>query len=233
MTFRGPAVETKAGESEGGTQRDAGRAPRFGEACRPLCDAGAIPVTRLFDRRFRHDLHERLALTFERLGDIRGQRGLDIGCGSGVYLAEALRRGARPLVGVDPAPGQLELARRRFGQLGQLDRTDLLAGYFPQIAPDGPFDFAIAMGVLDYVDEPLAFLRSLARIVRGHSIVSFPRRHWLLAPVRQIRRLYRGTHVHYYNEPGIRSLARDAGFRSASIVAFDGLGMDYHVALDS
>ena len=56
------------------------------------------------DRRYRHDMFARYALTFERLGDLSGKRGLDIGCGSGPYVAEAIKRGAAHVVALDPAP---------------------------------------------------------------------------------------------------------------------------------
>src|SRR5687767_10939559 len=111
----------------------------FAETFDTFYDGKRSVMMRWIDRRRRSDMFTRYALTFERLGDLTGQRGLDIGCGSGPYISEALKRGAAHVVGLDPASGMLELARRRVEKLGQLDRLTLLEGYFPEQAPPGPF----------------------------------------------------------------------------------------------
>ncbi len=46
---------------------------------------------RFIDRHFRSDIYVRFARTFEVLGDLAGKTVLDIGCGSGIYVIEALR----------------------------------------------------------------------------------------------------------------------------------------------
>jgi SAM-dependent methyltransferase len=67
-------------------------------------------------------------------------RVLDIGCGTGVML-HAVRDAGHTgrLVGLDPAPGMLEQARRR---------TDIewIEGYLPDAGFDGEFDFAYMTG---------------------------------------------------------------------------------------
>ncbi len=49
-------------------------------------------ATPWIDRRWSRGRYLRYALTFERLGDLAGRHGLDIGCGSGTYIAEAINR---------------------------------------------------------------------------------------------------------------------------------------------
>src|SRR5258707_1136047 len=66
---------------------------------------------RWIDQRFRRDMFLRFAWTFEHLGDLRGKAGIDIGCGSGPYVAEAFRRGARSVTALDPAARMLELTQ--------------------------------------------------------------------------------------------------------------------------
>jgi SAM-dependent methyltransferase len=184
-----------------------------------------------FDFHRRRDLFTRWALTFERLGDLTDKRGLDIGCGSGAYLAEAIQRGAAQIVGLDPAPGMLELARRRIEQLGALGKIELVEGYFPETMPAGLFDFAIVMGVLDYVGDPAAFFRGLRSILTGRAAVSFPSRHWWVTPLRRFRHRRRNCPVYFYDEGQIRSIGREAGFGTVDVVKIEGAGMDYHVCL--
>lgn len=205
----------------------------FAETFDTFYDTRRSAAMRWIDRRWRSDMFTRYALTFDRLGDLTGQRGLDIGCGSGPYMSEALARGAMHIVGLDPAPRMLQLARQRIERLGQADRLTLLQGYFPEQAPPGPFDFAIVMGVLDYVADPVAFFKGLRPILRGKAAVSFPSRHWLRTPIRKFRYRMRRCPVYFYDERRIRSIGAEAGFATVDIIKIDGAGMDYHVCLAS
>jgi ubiquinone/menaquinone biosynthesis C-methylase UbiE len=203
----------------------------FAETFDTFYDGKRSPVMQWIDRRFRHDMFTRYALTFERLGDLSGKRGLDIGCGSGPYVAEALKRGAAHVVAMDPAPGMLELARQRVGRLGQTDRVSVVEGYFPALVPPGPFDFAIVMGVMDYIRDAGAFLAGLRSVMTGKAAVSFPSKHWFRTPFRKVRYRLRNCPVYFYDEATIASLGRRAGFGVVDIVKIPGAGMDYHVGL--
>ena len=74
-----------------------------------------------------------------RVGSVRGQRVLDIGCGAGVFLRFATDRGAEP-VGIDASESLVGLARGRVPegdvQVGDMeslpyddDRFDLVTGF--------------------------------------------------------------------------------------------------------
>lgn len=188
-------------------------------------------IMRRLDLRFRRDMFERYALTFERLADLAGKRGLDIGCGSGPYVAEAVRRDAREVVALDPAPAMLGLARRRIEKMGQLDKVSFVEGHFPEMTPAGPFDFAIIMGVLDYVADPAPFFAALRGVLTGQAAVSFPSKHWIRSPIRKLRYWLRRCPVFFYDEQLIRACGREAGFGTIDVMKIAGAGMDYHVCL--
>lgn len=194
-------------------------------------DGKRSPFMQWVDRKYRHDMFARYAMTFERLGDLKGKRGLDIGCGSGPYVAEALRRGAAEVVALDPAPGMLELTRRRVETLGSLERVKFIEGYFPDKCPSGPFDFAVIMGVLDYVADPVSFFKALRGVMTGTAAVSFPSKHWFRTPVRKVRYRLRNCPVYFYDDSDIRSIGSKAGFGKVDVIKIDGPGMDYHVCL--
>ena len=204
---------------------------RFADTFDTFYDGKRSPIMQWIDRRYRHDMFERYALTFERLGDLTGQRGLDIGCGSGPYIAEAIRRGASQVVGLDPALGMLDLARKRLEKVGQSEKCQFVTGYFPETVPEGPFDFAIITGVLDYVADPVPFFTALRPIMRGKAAVSFPSKHWFRTPIRKVRYRLRNCPVYFYDEQLIRSIGEQAGFGTVDIIKIDGAGMDYHVCL--
>jgi 2-polyprenyl-3-methyl-5-hydroxy-6-metoxy-1,4-benzoquinol methylase len=204
---------------------------RFSSGFDTLYDDKRGPLMRRLDRRFRSDMFIRFALTFEALGDLRDKTVVDIGCGSGPYVLEALKRGAAHVTGLDPAEGMLGLARVRVLGTPFEAKTVFVKSLFPGASLE-PHDFAIVMGVLDYVADPQAFLDALRPLVRQRAAVSFPSRHWLRTPLRKARYYMRNCPVYFYDETTIRTLGRAAGFRKVDVRKIHGAGLDYHVCLE-
>ena len=202
----------------------------FAEAFDTLYDGRRSFVMRWLDRQLRSDMFIRFALTFERLGDLKGKSVLDIGCGSGPYIIEALRRGAVKTCAVDPAEGMLDLTRKKLKMAGFLDRCKLVEGLFPGVNLTR-HDHVIVMGVMDYVEDAVGFLREMRPLVGVSAAVSFPSRHWLRTPLRKFRYRLRNCPVYFYSAHDIKNLCSAAGFREINIKKIPGAGMDYHVLL--
>jgi 2-polyprenyl-3-methyl-5-hydroxy-6-metoxy-1,4-benzoquinol methylase len=185
---------------------------------------------RWMDRRFRSDMFVRFALSFEVLGELKGKTVLDIGCGSGPYVIEALNRGASHVTAVDPAPSMLALVCERLARSGLTDKCSLVRGSFPSINLKA-HDHAIIMGVMDYIADASTFLAALPPLVKVSAVISFPSRHWLRTPFRAFRYHLRRCPVFFYDESEIRALCAAAGFGEIKIQKILGAGMDYHVCL--
>ena len=67
---------------------------RFAETFDTFYEGKRSRWMQCIDGTFRQDVFLRFSRTFEQFGDLRGKTVLDIGCGSGIYVLEALRRGA-------------------------------------------------------------------------------------------------------------------------------------------
>jgi SAM-dependent methyltransferase len=91
----------------------------------------------------------------------RGQRVLEIGCGTGCDLLQFAKNGANA-TGVDITPMHLELARRRVGSLAQVIESDARKLPFP----DSSFDYVYSHGVLHHSDEPRKIVDEIFRILR-------------------------------------------------------------------
>jgi SAM-dependent methyltransferase len=204
---------------------------RFADRFDTLYDEQRGPFMRWFDRRFRSDMFGRFARTFDELGDFSGKSVLDIGCGSGPYILEAFRRGALEVTGLDPAESMLKLARQRIRGTAHEGHCHLVQGLFPGTELR-PHDFAIVMGVMDYVEDAEEFLRKLRPLVRRTAALSFPSRHWLRTPLRQVRYRLRRCPVYFYDRNQIEGLARRAGYSVVRIHKLEGAGMDYHICLN-
>ena len=190
-------------------------------------DSKRSPFMQWVDRTFRSDMFERFRLTFEALEPLAGASVLDVGCGSGPYVAEAARREAGRIVGLDLADGMIDLARRRVADAGVADRCTFLCGAYPEDAPDEQFDYALVMGVMDYIPDANGFLSSLCRQVRRRAVLSFPSTHWFRTPLRKVRYKIKRCPLYFYTLPRIESLMTDAGFGDVHVVKIPGAGMDY------
>jgi len=184
------------------------------------------------DRKFRSDIFERYHLTFEALKPLNDRTVLDIGCGSGPYVVEAARRGSKRAMGFDMAQGMIDLARQHATTAGVADKCEFLLGTFPQDSPQETFDYAIVMGVMDYIADPLAFLSALAKRVRLRAVLSFPSKHWFRTPLRKVRYWLKRCPVYFYDSPQIKSLMQNAGFSKINVEKIPGAGMDFVVIGD-
>lgn len=192
-------------------------------------------VQRWFDRRLRRDIYERYEFTFKRLGsDLSNKTILDIGCGSGIYSLEAARRGAESVVGVDVADQMVSLANDRSSALGFGSRCAFVRTIIPpdcDIASlESTFDYAIVMGIMDYVEDEVDFLAWCRKHVRGFAVISFPGRHWFREPLRRYRyRLSGRCNIYGYDEVGIRASCSRAGFSHVDICRLDHSGICFLV----
>jgi SAM-dependent methyltransferase len=84
---------------------------------------------------------------------------LDVGCGAGLALQLATKRGAT-VAGLDAAEGLLDVARRRNPD------ADLRLGDLEELPfPDGTFTAATSFNAVQYAADPVAALREVRRVL--------------------------------------------------------------------
>lgn len=107
------------------------------------------------------------------LGDVKGRRVLDAACGPGLYAAELVRRGAQ-VVGFDQSPRMVDLCRARVsaGDFRVHDLGDPI-GWLP----DGDVDLVLCALAIEYVDDRVAALRELRRVLRPDGALALSRGH--------------------------------------------------------
>lgn len=105
-----------------------------------------------------------MPLTLELLGDIRGVRILDLGCGEGGYSRELAARGAR-VVGVDGSAQLVAVARQRAADAGQeIEFLSANASSLEQITA-GAFDVVLASMVLMDVEDYEGAVQQMWRVL--------------------------------------------------------------------
>ena len=121
---------------------------------------------------------------------------LDVGCGEGVLTerwAQAL--GTRPVVGLDLEDPKLRAEWER-RQRPNLSFRTTAAEKLP--FADDEFDLAAAIEVLEHVPDPETTVAEMARVARGHLLVSVPHE-----PLWRALNLARGAYLRELgNTPG-------------------------------
>ena len=97
--------------------------------------------------------------TFEVLGNIKGKKVLDIGCGAGIYVKEMTRKGAI-VKGFDISDEMLRIAKQDNPKL------DLRRSSFYKIPFKEKFDVVIAPLVLDYAKDLGKVLKQIKKVLK-------------------------------------------------------------------
>ncbi len=98
---------------------------------------------------------------------------LDLGCGTGFWLAEFGRRGFQDIVGADISPKSLALARLRC-ELNGVDVTLREENAEQTSFPDACFQHVNCLGVIHHTTRPDRAMREIQRVLRpgGTAVIS-------------------------------------------------------------
>lgn len=185
------------------------------------------PAMRMVNRVFRRDMRIRFLWTLEHVRATQAASVLDVGCGSGRYLEAYAELGVRRIVGMDLSETMLALAAERTAPFG--DRADiaLVRGDFSEFDANERFDCIVAMGVFDYLNDPVAALTKMRSLANRSVVVSFPSVSVYRTPIRKIRYRFKRCPVYFYTRRRIESLGREAGFGQMRIRKIRGSGQDF------
>jgi 2-polyprenyl-3-methyl-5-hydroxy-6-metoxy-1,4-benzoquinol methylase len=164
------------------------------------------------DRVFRRDMYERFRRTLAACHPVAGKSVLDIGCGSGQYTIALANRGAGQVVGLDFAVNMLKIAAERARRAGVEDRCRFVSGEFVTHEFARSFEYILAVGVFDYIEDPRPLLEKARALTRSRFIATFPRRLTWRAPVRKLRLRLKGCPVFFYTRHQVVDLMTRAGF---------------------
>jgi 2-polyprenyl-3-methyl-5-hydroxy-6-metoxy-1,4-benzoquinol methylase len=173
--------------------------------------------TRTFNLLLRKAIYTRYEIAMRESGDVTGKSVLDVGCGSGRYCIEYAKRGAQPVVGVDLAPGMLDIARALAAQEGVVDRCRFVEVDFMSFQPPQSFDVVLAMGVFDYITDAVPFLERMVSVSCGLVLASFPGKNRMRMHLRSPRYRIQNCPLHFYTESELHKLSTAAGLKSYSL----------------
>jgi len=171
---------------------------------------------RWLDRVFRKDMYDRLRLTLEECSDDNVQSVLDVGTGSGRFCVP-LAKQKEKIVGIDFSAPMIELAKRHSRESGVEDRCDFHVGDFMEIDFDSTFDAILAIGVFDYVNNQVPFLKKMGQLADRKIVTTWPVLwSWRVLP-RWVRLNLSGCPVYFYTANKVRKLHEEAGLKVSRV----------------
>ena len=104
---------------------------------------------------------------------LHGQSVLDVGCAEGVFCAEAIRRGAARVVGVDKKERRVSMANQIQASQSGASKAEFIYGNFEDmpLAELGQFDCVICLNVIHHATNPIEFIQRLASVTRRKLIL--------------------------------------------------------------
>jgi 2-polyprenyl-3-methyl-5-hydroxy-6-metoxy-1,4-benzoquinol methylase len=143
---------------------------------------------------------------FQLLGDLRGKRVLDVGCGDGINSALMAKAGAH-VTGVDISPGSVELCKQRARLEGIESRTQYLCSPLEAIElPEEHFDIIWGDGILHHVIPELdGVMRQLMKWAKPGALFVFSEPVSLTPWLRKLRK---GVPIHTDATPDERPLEK-------------------------
>jgi ubiquinone/menaquinone biosynthesis C-methylase UbiE len=179
-------------------------------------------ATRLFDRLFRRPMYVRYRLTVEALSNAEGKKYLDIGCGSGRYAVNLAKLGAE-VTGLDFSDAMLKLAKEYSEDEGVASKVRLVKADLNEWMRDTKehFDAAYAMGVFDYLDDPVATLKLMLKVA-DRAYMSLPAPEFPRAQLRRMRYSRQNCPVYFFTRAQAEKLVSDAGGKILRIESLGG-----------
>ncbi len=181
------------------------------------------------NRTLRTSMAVRFEKTFAALRPMQGRSVLDVGCGSGRYITPCLRLGASRVLAMDLSEQMLALAEDHVKEAGlSVGKVEFVCADFFNHSATEKYDYAIVMGVMDYIGDADAFLDKLMRCVTQKAVLSFPAAESVLRWQRKCRYWLRGCPLRFYRQKEIASLIEDMG---VSVSSIERIFRDYFVIL--
>jgi SAM-dependent methyltransferase len=152
----------------------------------------------------------------------RGDRALDVGCGTGEFTAQMAQAGAAA-VGVDVAEAALERARAHHPELDF--RLTTIDGPLP--FSDNTFDLVWASEVIEHIADTARWLSEVRRVLApsGRLLLTTPAHGRLRVALAGVDRFSEplGDHLHLYTHRSLRTLLEEFDFRDVRVRGAAGL----------
>ncbi|MDO8553016.1 MAG: methyltransferase domain-containing protein [bacterium] len=107
----------------------------------------------------------------------KGKKVLDVGCGTGLFVHEAAKRGAF-VIGLDYVPQAIEIAKRTHKHPNIEFRCEDIHKTINKYK-GRKFDVVVSVGTVEHLDKPFAMLKLFKQIVKPRGEIIFTCPNWI------------------------------------------------------
>ncbi|MDH2900587.1 MAG: methyltransferase domain-containing protein [archaeon] len=141
---------------------------------------------------------------------------LEVGCGGGAFLFEALKSGCRAAA-IDHSPDMVMVAKELNSSAIAEKRLEILESEAESLPfPDGKFTCAVCTGVFGFIDRPVVVLSEVCRVmVKGGRLIVFVSTKELKGTPAAPEPI--ASQLHFYEDQQLVQLAHQGGFEEARV----------------
>ncbi len=163
----------------------------------------------------KNDLQLRQDIILETLGDVKGAKILDLGCGVG-RLSHILSNKGAYVIGYDVSKEAIDIANKYKKKLNLIDKCEFHITNIENIDTFPAADIWIGIGLWQYLNDPIKILLKLNHIPKF--VTDFPRTfHWI-NPMRKIyRTILKGIKFKSYSESAVHDVFKKSKIRNYNI----------------
>lgn len=171
------------------------------------------------NRKFRKPIFERFNKSFEYSQPINDKSILDVGCGSGIYCVDFAKKGAKKVVGIDFSEKMIRIAKKLSKEEKVSNKCNFIVADIMNNQFKESFDIVLAMGVFDYVKDPVPLLCKMKDLSSNIIMASFPGHSIIREPLRKLRyNIFGKGDVFFYNKEDIEVSCKKAGLNNFDII---------------
>ena len=141
---------------------------------------------------------ERLRRTAGVVREHPGASVVDIGAGSGRFFKPLFDAGVSKILAIEPAPKMVEVSKKVAKEQGIDCNIEFIKASFLDADVSDKYDISIAIGLYDYIENPLPYLKKMREITNTSMVASFPIAGNLRSKIRSIRLRIRGCPVFFF-----------------------------------
>lgn len=186
-------------------------------------------LSKIIDGIFRRSMRLRFEKVISDTAPYENKSVLDVGCGTGRYCITLALKGVKKSAGIDFAENMLKEARNRAENAKVEHICRFVRADFLGMNIEETFDHVFAMGVLDYIETPVPFVKKMVHAAAKSVMISFPSAKGVIQWLRKhYFRKIKKCPVFLYSKTDVRQIALQTGHT----FSIKKLAKDYFLTID-